>query len=59
MFRHTFVDWWLRNHPGEETNLIEIMGWTSAKQLTRYGRAGLRDRAHQSYRRRSPGDDFA
>ncbi len=59
MFRHTFVDWWLRNHPGEETNLIEIMGWTSAKQLDRYARATRRERAPQSYRRRSPGDDVA
>lgn len=58
MFRHNFADWWLRHHPGEETILIELMGWTSAKQLLRYGRAGRRERARELYRKRSPGDDL-
>jgi site-specific recombinase XerD len=55
-FRHAFCHRWLAAG-GNESDLITIMGWTSGKQLQRYGLAGKRERAAQAHRRIAPGDD--
>ena len=55
MFRHSHVDAWLSSEGGEEA-LITHMGWTSGKQLARYGRIRRVARARDAHRKISPGD---
>jgi len=55
MFRHSFVHNWKQSE-GRDDDLIELAGWTSGKQLERYGRRRRQERAVQAHRRLSPGD---
>ncbi len=52
MTRHTFAGLWLRNG-GSEQDLMEQLGWESAKMLQRYGRATRAARRNEHY------DNFA
>lgn len=56
LFRHTMVDTWLSRPEGKESDLITILGWTSGKQLERYGRYRRIARAREAHRELSPGD---
>lgn len=53
--RHTAVDAWL-SAGGSEGDAIRLFGWSNRTQLERYGKARAVARAHESYRRLSPGD---
>jgi site-specific recombinase XerD len=55
-FRHTFADRWLSDPDAKETDLIELAGWTSGKQLSRYGSVRRAARAREAHRRFSLGD---
>lgn len=55
LFRHTFVDAWLRSG-GAEGDLMEITGWRSRQMLTRYAAATRAERARLAYQSRSPAD---
>lgn len=55
MFRHTFVDSWLRAS-GAEGDLMEIAGWESRQMLARYAKATRQDRARLAHRDLSPMD---
>ena len=41
---------------GQDDDLIELTGWTSGKQLARYGRIRREERAQAAHRRLSPRD---
>jgi len=55
MFRHSFVHYW-KSNDGRDDELIELAGWSSGKQLERYGRQRRLERAVAAHRRLSPGD---
>lgn len=50
MFRHTFASEWLDNG-GNESDLLEICGWTSGQMLKIYGRSMRSKRAARAYDR--------
>lgn len=55
-FRHTLAHRW-RVADGNETDLMELMGWTSRDMLGRYGRSAAAERARAAHRRLALGDD--
>lgn len=55
MFRHTFVDQWLRAG-GTETGLMHLVDWTSRDMLEVYAEATRAERAREEHRRLSPMD---
>lgn len=54
-FRHTNADTWLANG-GQETDLMNLMGWKSREMLGRYGRSAAQQRAREAHRRMGLGD---
>lgn len=55
LFRHTFADAWLRAGGGE-TDLMELMGWTSRQMVGHYAASSRAERAREAHRRLSPMD---
>lgn len=55
MFRHGFVDAWLRAG-GNEGDLMEITGWRSRQMLNRYAARTRSERAREAHKRLSPMD---
>ncbi len=54
-FRHTLAHNWQLND-GNETDLMQIMGWKSAEMLRRYGASAADERAHKAHRGLNLGD---
>lgn len=57
MFRHTFVDRWLRAG-GSEGDLMELVNWNSREMLGRYAKVTRTERAREAHRRLSPMDNL-
>lgn len=57
MFRHTFVDRWLRAG-GSEGDLMELVNWSSRDMLGRYAKVTRAERAREAHRRLSPMDNL-
>lgn len=52
MFRHTFADAWLREG-GNESDLMELTGWTTRQMVLHYGAATRSERARRAYHAKS------
>jgi site-specific recombinase XerD len=55
-FRHTLAHRW-RVADGNETDLMQLMGWESPDMLRRYGKSAAAERARASHRRLALGDE--
>jgi site-specific recombinase XerD len=55
LMRHAFVDSFLSSG-GNDSDVVRLAGWRSAKMLDRYGVARADVRAREAHRRLSPGD---
>lgn len=55
-FRHTLAHRW-QVADGNESDLMELMGWSSRDMLGRYGKSAAAERARASHRRLALGDE--
>jgi site-specific recombinase XerD len=54
-FRHTFAHIFL-SQGGQETNLMQLAGWSSRKMVEKYAASARAERARDEHRRLSPGE---